>query len=225
MAAGLGAAGPLPRRRRQPAREALRADDVPLPLGRPAHGSCRGHRAARRRRAALVAAGLRGVEPDGLGLLRPACRERRHPQRHPPGDLHLRQHRDPVRVLQEVRRGLRLVTPAAHLRSRVLQVDPVAVPEVPGARAGLPQEQPGQLVSQRPDGAGQRAGRRRALRALRCSGDQARADAVVLQDHRLRPGAAGQPGRAGTDLARPGHHRTAQLDRSLRGRPRHVPAG
>ena len=48
-----------------------------------------------------------------------------------------------------------------HLRPGVLPLDAVAVPEVPGARAGLPQEQPGQLVSQRPDGAGQRAGRRR----------------------------------------------------------------
>ena len=34
-----------------------------------------------------------------------------------------------------------------------------------------------------------------ALRALRRRGDQARADPVVLQDHRLRPGAAGRPGR------------------------------
>ena len=60
---------------------------------------------------------------------------------------------------------------------------------------GLPQEQPGQLVPQRPDRAGQRAGRRRALRALRRRGHQARADPVVLQDHRLRPAAAGRHGR------------------------------
>ena len=32
--------------------------------------------------------------------------------------------------------------------------------------------------------------------------------------------AAGQPGRAGPDLARPGHHRPAQLDRPVRGRAR-----
>ena len=91
-----------------------------------------------------------------------------------------------------------------HLRPGVLPLDPVAVPEVPRAGAGLPQEQPGQLVPQRPDRAGQRAGRRRPLRALRRRGHQARADAVVLQDHRLRPGAAGRPGRPGADLARPG---------------------
>ena len=58
--------------------------------------------------------------------------------------------------------SLRLVAPAAHLRPRVLPVDPVAVPEVLRARPGLPQGRPGQLVPQRPDRAGQRAGRRRA---------------------------------------------------------------
>ena len=97
--------------------------------------------------------------------------------------------------------AVRLVAAVQHLRPGVLPLDAVAVPAVPRARTGLPQEQPGQLVPERPDGAGQRAGRRRPLRALRRRGDQARADAVVLQDHRLRPGAAGQPGRPG---ARPG---------------------
>ena len=82
-----------------------------------------------------------------------------------------------------------------HLRPGVLPLDAVAVPEVPRAGPGLPQEQPGQLVPQRPDRAGQRAGRRRHVRALRRRGHQARADPVVLQDHRLRPGAAGRPGR------------------------------
>ena len=77
-------------------------------------------------------------------------------------------------------------------------------------------------MPERPDRAGQRAGHRRPLRALRRRGDQARADAVVLQDHRLRPGAAGQPGRPGADLARARHHRPAQLDRPVRGRPRHL---
>ena len=56
VAAGVGEARPLPRGRRQPAREALRPDDVPLPERRPAHGSRRGDRAARRDRALLVAA-------------------------------------------------------------------------------------------------------------------------------------------------------------------------
>ena len=100
--------------------------------------------------------------------------------------------------------SLRLVAPAAHLRPGVLPLDAVAVPEVPRAGPGLPQEQPGQLVPQRPDRAGQRAGRRRQVRALRRRGHQARADPVVLQDHRVRPGAAGRPGRPGGRPGRPG---------------------
>ena len=204
------------------AREALRADDVPLPERRPAHGSRRGFRAARRGGALLVAARLRGAEPDGLRLLRAERRERRDPRQRAPGDVHLRQHRHLDRVVQEVRHQLRLEPDPEHLGPGVLPLDPVAVPEVPRARAGLPQGEPGQLVPGRPDRAGQRAGHRRPLRALRRRGDQARADPVVLQDHRLRPGAAGQPGRPGADLARPRHQRPAQLDRPLRGRPRHL---
>ena len=62
---------------------------------------------------------------------------------------------------------------------------------------GLPQGLAGQLVPEGPDRAGQRAGRRRRLRALRHPGRQARADPVVLPDHRLRRPAAGRHGAAG----------------------------
>ena len=89
---------------------------------------------------------------------------------------------------------LRLVSSAAHLRSGVLPLDPVAVPAIPGARPGLPQGELCQLVPQGPDGAGERAGDRRVVRALRLGGDQATADPVVLQDHRVRPAAAGRHG-------------------------------
>ena len=81
---------------------------------------------------------------------------------------------------------------------------------------------PGQLVPQRPDRAGQRAGRRRHVRALRRRGHQARADPVVLQGHRLRPAAAGRHGGAEGHLARARAGDAAQLDRPLRGRPRRL---
>ena len=58
----------------------------------------------------------------------------------------------------------------AHPRARVLPLDPVALPAVLRARPGLPPGGRGQLVPERPDGAGQRAGRRRPLRALRRRG-------------------------------------------------------
>ena len=61
-------------------------------------------------------------------------------------------------------------------------------------------------------------------RCERCGarGDQARADPVVLQDHRLRAAAAGRHGAAGGHLAGAGADRPAQLDRPLRGRPRRL---
>ena len=169
-----------------------------------------------------MAARLRGAEPDGLRLLRPAGGERRDPPRRAPGHLHPGQHRQVDRVVPQVRRVVRLVAHVQHQRPGVLPLDAVAVPGAVQAGAGLPQEQPGQLVPQRPDRAGQRAGRRRRLRSLWRGGDQEEPDPVVLQDHRLRPGAAGRPGRAGGHLARPRRHRAAQLDRAVRGRPRRL---
>ena len=74
---------------------------------------------------------------------------------------------------------------------------------------------PGQLVPQRPDRAGQRAGRRRHVRALRRRGHQARAVAVVLQGHRLRPAAAGRHGRR---WSRPGPTRVLAMQRNWIGR-------
>ena len=60
------------------------------------------------------------------------------------------------------------------------------------------------------------------LRALRRRGHQARADPVVLQDHRLRRPAAGRHGPAGGQLARARADHAAQLDRPLRGRRRRL---
>ena len=62
---------------------------------------------------------------------------------------------------------LRLVQGARLLRPGVLPLEPVALPADVGAGPGVPQDGAGQLVPGLPDGAGQRAGRRRALRALR----------------------------------------------------------
>ena len=62
-------------------------------------------------------------------------------------------------------------------------------------RPRLPQGGGGQVVPQRPDRAGQRAGDRRPLRALRPPGRGAPARAVVLPDHRLRRPPARRPAR------------------------------
>ena len=80
-----------------------------------------------------------------------------------------------------------------------------------------PQDSEGQLGPGRPDRARQRAGDRRPRLALRRAGRAARADAVVLQDHRLRRGSA-RRARHARPLAGQGAADAAQLDRPL-GRP------
>ena len=90
---------------------------------------------------------------------------------------------------------------------------------------GLAYRQPldGELVPVLPDRAGQRAGGGRPLLALRLGGHQARDRRLVLQDHRLRRGAAGVV-RPPAGLARARDDDAAQLDRQERGR-RVRPAG
>ena len=83
----------------------------------------------------------------------------------------------------------------------------------------LPRRGPGPVVPDRPDGARQRAGRRRALRALRVAGRVAGPRAVVLPDHRLRRPPARRLRRARA-LARARGDDAAQLDRPLARGPR-----
>ena len=61
----------------------------------------------------------------------------------------------------------RLVARVRHPRAALLPLDAVDLPAALRARPGLPQGGGGQLVPERPDRARQRAGHRRALRALR----------------------------------------------------------
>jgi leucyl-tRNA synthetase len=76
----------------------------------------------------------------------------------------------------------------------------------------------GQLVSELQDRARQRAGpRRRGLLALQEQRREAGTRAVVLQDHRVRPGAARRPRRA-SGLARAREDDAGELDRPFRGR-------
>ena len=114
----------------------------------------------------------------------------------------------------------RLVARVRHPRAALLPLDAVDLPEAVRARPGLPQGGRGQLVSQGRHRAGQRAGHRRPLRALRHRRRAAPAGAVVLPHHRLRRPPAGRPGH--DRLAAPRGHDAAQLDRPLRGRRGHV---
>ena len=167
--------------------------------------------------------GLRRAEPDRLGLLRPARRERRDQARRAPGDVHLRQHRDPGRVVPPLRRlastGRAGCTPPT--RSTTAGRSGCSCASASGAWPTAssrpvnwcPNDQTVLANEQVVDG---------HVRALRRRGHQARADAVVLQGHRLRPAAAGRHGAAGGHLARAGADHAAQLDRPLRGRARRL---
>ena len=84
------------------------------------------------------------------------------------------------------------------------------------------QKAPVNWCPSRSDRAGQRAGGRRPLRALRHAGRAARAGAVVLQHHRLRRPPRRRPRHAGA-LAGESEDDAAQLDRPLGGRRRRVP--
>ena len=85
---------------------------------------------------------------------------------------------------------LRLGPRGRHLRPGVLPLGAARLHPHARARAGLPEERAGQLVPQLPDRPGQRAGRGRPLLALRLRGGQEGDRGLVLQDHRLRRGAA-----------------------------------
>ena len=115
----------------------------------------------------------------------------------------------------------RLVARVRHARAALLPLDAVDLPAALRARTGLPQGGRGQVVPERPDGAGQRAGHRRALRALRRRGRGQAARAVVLPHHRLRRPAARRPRH--DRVARARQDDAAQLDRALRGRRGRVP--
>ena len=208
--------------RRRPPRAPVRAGHVPLPVGRPAHGPRRSVRDGRRGRPLLEVEGLRRPASDRLGLLRSAGGKRGDPTQCAPRRMDVREHRDPGQLIQALRAELRLDAAAAHLGSGVLPLDAMAVPAVLRTRSGLPQGQLRELVPEGSDRAGQRAGRRRNVRAMRFSGHQAAADPVVLQDHRLRRPVAGRHGPAGGRLARTRADHAAQLDRTLGRRVRRL---
>ena len=121
-----------------------------------------------------------------------------------PRGLDLREHRPAEALVPPVRAVVRLEPRAAHERPRVLQVEPVAVPEALREGHRLPQGGPGQLVPERPDRARQRAGRRRSLRAMRLRRHEEGPHAVVLPGHRLRrpPARRPQPARGRLAVAR-----------------------
>ena len=172
--------------------------------------------------ATSAAARPRGAAPDGLRRVRPAGRERRDPRGRPSARGDRAQHRrDPP---PDEADGLvdRLVARAVDRRPRVLPLDAVDLPAAVRARPGVQEGLAGQVVPGRPDRARERAGHRRALRALRQPRRGAHARAVVLPHHRVRRPAARRHG-AARGLARARADHAAKLDRPLAGRAGALP--
>ena len=227
MAARLGGRAGLPRRQpragRAAGRRVLHARDAPVPLGRAAHGA-RPELHARGRRHALPAPQrLHGAASDGLGLVRPAGRERGDQRGRPSARDHRAEHRQHRAPDAPPGLGDRLGPRDRGARAGLLPLDAMALPEVLRGRACLPEGGARQLVPERPDRARERAGDRRTLRAVRRPGRGEEPGAVVLPDHRLCRRAAGRP--RVDRLARPHDRDPAQLDRPLRGRGDSLPPG
>ena len=193
----------------------VRAGDAAVPVRRTAHGARQELHDGRRRHARPPSQRLACDASDGVRRVRPAGRERCDQERPAPGRLHPGEHRGDPQADEADGLVDRLDARGLDVRARVLQVDAVDLPAAVRGRAGLSPGGAGQVVPRRPDGAGQRAGDRRPLRAVRQPGRGEEPRAVVLQDHGLRPAAAGRP--ADRELAGAGRHHAAQLDRPQRG--------
>ena len=112
------------------------------------------------------------------------------------------------------RLGDRLGPRARDARAGVLPLDAVALPPLLRARPRVPQGRAGQLVPERPDRARERAGDRRALRALRRARRGEEPRAVVLPHHR-RTRTRCSTRWSCSSLARARADDAAQLDRPL----------
>ena len=163
MAGPLGRGQPLRGPRRRPAPEVVRADHVPLPVGRPPHRPLVRHVRRGRPRPLHADARVQRATPYGVRRLRAERRERRHRARHPSGQVDHGQHRQDAAAIPLNGGNLRLGPRARHVRARVLPVEPVDIPAVPEVRSGLPRLRARQLVPDRQHRAGQRAGRGRPL--------------------------------------------------------------
>ena len=201
----------------------LRAGDAALPERRAAHRASEVLLGGRRDRPLPPPARAPRAAPDGLRRLRPARREPRDQDRRAPARVSTA---ESIASFQRQFRSWGISIDwsrelATH-EPDLLPLDAVDLPRAVPRGPGLPQGGGGQVVPQRPDGARQRAGRRRrALRALRRARRGAPARAVVPAHHRLRRAAARRPRR--DRLARARQDDAAQLDRAQRGRRGDLP--
>ena len=200
-----------------PERHWYQLEMLPVSVGpEPAHGPRPQLHDGRRPDPRAAAQRLARRAPDGLGRLRAAGGERRHPRGPPSARDDRAEHRDDARPDEAPRLGDRLGPRSRGAPAGLLPLDTVAVPAVRRPRARLPQGGAGQLVPERPDRDRERVRRRRPLRALRRRGRAAEHDAVVHAGRPHMPTSCSSTTDAA--LARPDEGDPAQLDRPLGGR-------
>ncbi len=164
------------------------------------------------------------ADADGLGCVRPAGRERGDEERRAAGALDARQHRGDEGADAGARPGLRLEPRDRDLRSLVLQVEPVVLPEDARGRHRRAADPGRQLGSGRPDRARQRAGHRRPRLALGRAGREARDPGLLPEDHAVRRRAARLRADRAAGLARARQGDAGALAGQERGRALRVPA-
>ncbi len=188
----MGRAGRVRDPQRRSAPEILCPGNVPVPVRAHPYGPCAQLRHGRRGGTLQARPRVQRAPPHGLGRLRHAGRKRGHRQQDPSAHLDLREHRHHEGAAQVDGPVARLEPRDRDLRSQLLQASAEAVPRLPRRRPGRAQAIEGQLGPGRPHRARQRAGHRRARLAVRRPGRAARADPVVLQDHRTFPRTSSQ---------------------------------
>src|SRR3984885_16229328 len=148
-------------------KEILRARNAALSLGCPAHGTRAQLRHRRCPGALYVDEWLQRASSHGMGFLRLAGRERRHPEQHSAAPVDPWQHRQNEGANEPPRLRLRLVPRSYHLPSRLLPLEPVVLSQVLRKGTGLSQKKQSQLVSEMRHRSRQRASRGRMLLATR----------------------------------------------------------
>ena len=203
------------------ARDVLRARDAAVPVRRAAHRAPEELLGGRRGRALPAPQGPPRPAPDRLRRLRAAGREPRDQDRRAPARLDARARSRPSSASSASGASRSTGRASSAPTSRATTAGPSGS-SCKLYERGLAYRKRGggQVVPEGPDRAGQRAGHRRALRALRHVGRGAPARAVVLPHHRLRRPPARRPRHHRVAAAR--HDDAAQLDRPLRGRRGHV---
>ena len=214
MAAPLGCRTRVRGRRRSEALEVLLPGDVRVPIWPRSCRPCSQLHHRRRAGAYQADARLQRAASVRLGCVRAAGGERRHQNRHAAGEIDAREHRPYERAAAAARDQLRVGARDRDVPAELLQVQSVDLPEDARARPRIPPPLDGELVSELPDRARERAGHRRHVLALRIDGRYPRAGAVVLPHHRVRRRPA-EGARYADGMAREGRRDAAELDRAF----------